>query len=180
MSSFKLFRNTHRWTGIVLATVLAMTSVTGFMLLIKKRIAWIQPPTQTDVAGDANDFISTQRLLEIVLSQGHADFTSVGDIDRVDLRPGDRIFKVRSKHHYAEMQVGAVSGEVLSVAWRPSDLLETIHDGSWFAGWIHDWLMPLVPIALLVMIASGLWLWIRPMLWRRRRRRATRHPPAST
>ena len=47
MKSFKLFWTAHKWTGIVLAIVFASTAVTGFLLLVKKEFAWIQPPTNT-------------------------------------------------------------------------------------------------------------------------------------
>ena len=47
MSSFKFFWTTHKWTGIVIAILLVMSSITGFLLLIKKDFDWIQPPTAT-------------------------------------------------------------------------------------------------------------------------------------
>ena len=169
MRSFKLFWNTHKWTGICLALILGTTAVTGFMLLLKKRVSWIQPPTLTGAPGGPDDFITLQRLFDIVREQNHPDFRSPGDIDRIDFRPGDRVFKVQSSHHRAEIQVCAVTGEVMGVAWRRSDLLEDIHDGSFWAMWWHDWIMPVVALALLVSIGSGVWLWVEPMLRRRRR-----------
>ena len=93
------------------------------------------------------------------------------DIDRVDVRPDKRLYKVLSAHHYAEMQLCAVTGEVLGVSWRPSDLLENIHDGSFCGNWAHDWHMPAVSAALLFLVCSGMWLWIEPALYRRRRRK---------
>lgn len=168
---FKFFWTTHKWAGIILSIVFVSTAITGFMLLIKKKVDWIQPPTQKDEAGEIEDFISSQRLFEIVFEQNHQDFQSLDDIDRVDFRPGKRVFKVRSKHNLAEIQVGAVTGDVLSVSYRPSDLLENIHDGSFFGDWAHNWLMPATAIALLFMVFSGLWLWIHPILRKRRRRK---------
>ena len=174
---FKFFWTTHKWTGIVLSIAFTCTAVTGFMLLFKKKVDWLQPPTQTDIAGDTADFITMQQMFDIVWEQEHADFTSLADIDRVDFRPNDRVFKVRSKHHNAELQVGAISGGVLSVSQRTSDLVENIHDGSFFAGWVHSWIMPLAAIGLLFMIFSGLWLWIEPTIRKRRRkRRLISHP----
>jgi uncharacterized iron-regulated membrane protein len=69
------------------------------------------------------------------------------------------------------MQVGAISGEILSVDWRPSDLLESIHDGSFVGGWMHDWIMPAVPVAMMFLVFSGIWLWVEPVVRRRKRRR---------
>jgi len=171
MKTYKLFWTTHKWTGIILSIFFLSLSATGFMLLIKKKVDWIQPPTQKDAAGEPADFIGTQELFEIVFAQGHPDFRTMEDIDRVDFRPGKRVFKVRSEHHHAELQIGAVTGEVLSESWRPSDLLENIHDGSFYAGWIHEWVMPIVAIGLMFLVFSGLWLWIEPSVRKRRRKR---------
>ena len=180
MRSFKLFWNVHKWTGVTLALVLATTATTGFLLLLKKRVDWIQPPTRQGAAGTIDDLISMKELFTVVLAQDHPDFRNAQDIERIDLRPGDRTFKVRSHRHYTEIQVCAITGEVLSVAWRPSDLFEAIHDGSYIAGWWHDWIMPVAPVALLVMIGSGLWLWMEPMFRRQRRRRVTAREAAAS
>ena len=169
MKTFKFFWNVHKWTGIVLAVFLFCTSVSGFLLLLKKKVDWIQPPTVQGAGGGVDDFICVRELFAVVLGHGHRDFQSMDDIDRVDFRPADRVFKVQSRSRYAEIQVCAVTGEVLSNAWRPSDLIEDIHDGSFWAGWFHDWFMPVVSAALLLMIASGLWLFVEPSVRRRRR-----------
>jgi len=171
MSTFKFFFTTHKWAGIILSLAFTCTATSGFLLLIKKKVDWIQPPTLKGAEGGVAEFITNQRLFETVFAQNHQDFRSLEDIERVDFRPGKRVFKVRSEHHHSEIQVCAVTGEVLSVKWRMSDLLETIHDGSFFVGWIHDWFMPAFAVALLFMVFSGLWLWIEPMLRKRRRKR---------
>lgn len=169
---FKFFWSTHKWTGIVLALVLVMIATTGFLLLLKKEFAWIQPPTKKGTEGELAEFITTQRLVAVILEQNHPDFQSLEDIDRVDFRPGKRVHKVRSRHHDAEIQVDAVTGAVLSVAHRPSDLIERIHDGSFFGDWVHDSLMPLVAVGLVFLVFSGLYLWLAPVLRKRRNRKA--------
>ncbi len=126
MPTFKFFWNAHRWTGIVVAAVVVTSSVTGFMLLLKKRVDWIQPPTLQGAAGGAEDFITVQSLLDVVFAQDNPEFSVPADIDRIDLHPSDRVFKVISKHHYAELQVCAVTGRVMSsgrhgrTCWRTS------------------------------------------------------------
>ena len=99
------------------------------------------------------------------------------DIDRVDFRPGKRVFKVRS-NSFHEIQIDAVTGAVLQVAYRRSDWLETIHDGSFFAEWWHDWGMPVVSMGLLFLAFSGLWLWLEPKYRRRQRKRRQTTRPA--
>lgn len=170
MRTFKLFWNTHKWTGIVLALILATTAVTGFLLLLKKEFAWIQPPTQRGTEGDYREFASIGEVIDAVLAQGHEDFTSVDDVDRIDFRPGKSIHKVRSVRNDTEFQVDAMTGEVVSGPdVRRSDLIERIHDGSFIADWFHDYIMPLSAIGLLFLTFSGIWLWLEPK-WRRRKR----------
>lgn len=169
MRLFRFFWQAHKWAGIVLALWLTLIAVTGLLLLFKKQSAWIQPPTQRDVPGEVTDFISQAELLAIVLAQEHPAFGSLADIDRIDLRPGRRVYKVVSRHGYAEIQVGAVSGAVLSVDVRRSDLLEQLHDGSYFGGVVHGWVMPVVAAGTVLLVVSGVWVWVAPLLRRRRR-----------
>jgi uncharacterized iron-regulated membrane protein len=164
---YKFFWSTHKWTGIIASLILLNLSVTGILLLVKKRFEWIQPPTQKGVEGNAEDFITISKLVEVVLSEDHPAFQSFADIDRVDFRPGKRVHKVRSVHDHAEIQVDAVTGEVLEVDWRPSDLIESLHDGSFFGGWVHDYLMPMVAVSLMFLVGSGLYLWLSPW-WKKR------------
>lgn len=174
MKTFKYFWRLHKWTGLSLAIVFAVTSVTGFLLLVKKKYDWIQPPTLVGEEGGIESFITNQELFRIVFTLDHPEFQSLDDIDRVDFRPGKRVFKVRSSSFH-EIQVDAVTGEILGeVKYRRSDLLETIHDGSFFADWFHDWVMPVVTCGLLFLVFSGTWLWLEPKYRRHKRRKRAR------
>ncbi|MCH2132937.1 MAG: PepSY domain-containing protein [Phycisphaerales bacterium] len=102
MGSFKFFWTTHKWTGIVIAVLLLMSATRGFLLLIKKDFDWIQPPTAIASQGTIQDFAPIQDVVATIIAQDHPDFTSPEDIDRIDTRPGKRLHKVRSRHHYTE------------------------------------------------------------------------------
>jgi uncharacterized iron-regulated membrane protein len=171
MRVYQYFRKTHKWVGILLSVVFLNSALTGILLLEKKNYAWIQPPTLTGAERKAEDFISTRNLVEIVLSQDSTNFRSLEDIDRIDFRLDQRVFKVHSKHNYAEIQVDAVTGEILSTAWRPSDLLEDMHDGSYYAGWLHATLMPVAGGGLVLLSVSGIYLWLAAWLRKRRQKR---------
>ncbi|MFH1842388.1 MAG: PepSY-associated TM helix domain-containing protein [bacterium] len=162
----KIMRVTHKWTGVFLTVFLLNLAVTGFLLLQKKQYDWLQPDTQEGAAGGVEDFITSAELIEVVLQQGHPGFQTLADIDRIDFRPDKRIHKVRSRRSFAEIQVDAVTGQVLNVAERRSDLLENIHDGSFLAHWFHLWIMPLAALGLVFLCGSGLYLWLRPVLSR--------------
>ena len=172
MNLFKLFWDLHKWIGLAIALVVAVVSVTGFLLLVKKEFPSIQPPTKKGVEGSVEDFLSIAAILEAARSTGDPAFATFEDIDRIDMRPGKRVHKVRSKHGYKEVQVDAITGEILHSAWRPSDLIEAIHDGSWIADIWHDYGMPLVAIGLLFLSFSGVYIWAVPVMRKRRRKKA--------
>lgn len=173
MSWYRFFWQAHKWVGLTIAAFLLLIAVTGFLLLLKKEFAWIQPPTRE--AGPATmryplDFLPIHEAWVRLQAVDHPAFQGPDDIDRIDVRPDARVFKFRSKHDHAEIQVHAVTGEVLGTGTRTSDWLETLHDGSWLGKPVHDIWMPLVAIGVAFLSLSGVWLWIRPILSRRRRR----------
>ena len=172
MNVFKLFWNLHKWIGLAIALVVAVVSVTGFLLLVKKEFSSIQPPTQKGVEGSVEEFLPISAILEAARATGDPAFATFDDIDRIDMRPGKRVHKVRSKHGYKEIQIDAITGEVLLEAWRPSDLIEAIHDGSWFADVWHDYGMPIVALGLLFLSFSGVYIWAVPVMRKRRRQKA--------
>ena len=178
MNVFKFFWDTHKWVGISIAAFLVITASTGFLLLLKKEYAWIQPPTQKGAEGAMSDFISLEAAWQKVKAENHPDFQSPDDIDRIDVRPDKRVYKVQSKHNEAEIQVDAVTGRVLYKAERVSDWLEDMHDGSWIGKPVHDYVMPLVAIGVLYLVGSGLTLWLNPKYKRWKRRRADKRKQA--
>ena len=91
------------------------------------------------------------------------------DIDRLDVRPEQGVIKVRGKNRW-EVQVDAATAEVLHVQYRRSDLIESLHDGSWFGDFAHDRVMPLVACLLLFLAGSGYVMWAVPK-WRKWRKR---------
>jgi uncharacterized iron-regulated membrane protein len=142
--------------------------VTGLLLLEKKAYEWIQPATRTGTEGTINDCIDMQKVFDIAFAQGHQSFQGLEQIDRVDFRPDKRVFKVRSRKNYMEMQIDAVSGAILNISARRSDLCENLHDGSFFGQTMHGKLMPIVAIANLTLVATGLYIWLGPKLKRKK------------
>jgi uncharacterized iron-regulated membrane protein len=168
MKMSKLVRKTHKWLGIVLSLILCNISVTGLLLLEKKEFEWIQPSTHTGTEGTINDFITMQKVFDVAFAQGYESFQDLEGIDRVDFRPEERVFKVRSMKNHMEMQIDAVSGAVLNISTRRSDLCESLHDGSFFGKIMHGKLMPTVAMANLTLIVTGLYLWLSPKLKRKK------------
>jgi hypothetical protein len=61
-----------------------------------------------------------------------------------------------------EVQVDLESGEVLQVAYRRSDLLESLHDGSWFHDRAKLWVFLPVGFVVLGLWGTGIYLFFLP------------------
>lgn len=167
MKASVLNRKLHRWGAILSALPLLVVVLTGILLLLKKESAWIQPPTRRGQGFEASRNLET--LLVAARGAPEAEIKTWDDVDRLDIRPAKGVAKVRGRSGW-EVQVDLATGERLQVAYRRSDLIESLHDGSWFHDRAKLWIF--LPSALLLfgLWLSGLWLFFLPYLARRRRR----------
>ncbi len=161
---YRSSRQLHRWIGIVSALFLAVIAVTGFLLANKARIGWLRPPeVQAQEVAGAREVVSVHTVTNAAIALGDPHLLTMKDIDRVDYRPKSNIFKVVSKDGYREVQVDGATGKVLSHAARNDQLVEDIHDLSFFADWTHALFLPLVALALLGLAVSGIGLFLTPV-----------------
>jgi hypothetical protein len=135
------------------------------LLQFKKQSGWIQPPTQKGTSGDL--IVSFDRILEVARTVPEAEVATWDDIDRLDVRPGKGVVKVRCKSRH-EIQIDTATGDVLQVSVRRSDLIESIHDGSFFHEGAKLWIFFPAALVLTGMWGTGLYLFIRPYIARRR------------
>lgn len=168
MSTASTHRKLHRLAAVVSALPVLVILVTGLVLQLKKDVAWIQPETLRGSSSAPS--LSYERLLEVLRGVPEAGVGSWEDVDRLDVRPARGVVKVRAKNRH-EVQVDAATGEVLQVALRRSDLIESLHDGSWFHPAAKLWIFLPAGLLLLSMWVTGVYLWLLPHLVRRRRRR---------
>lgn len=162
----RLNRKIHYWGAIISALPVLIIIGSGIVLMFKKDVAWIQPPTAKAEGGEPS--IGFARILEAASSVPEAGITSWDDIDRLDVRPGKGIIKVRAENRW-EIQIDHQSGEVLQVAYRRSDLIESIHDGSFFHDSVKMWIFLPSALILFVLWVTGIYLFFQPMLARRSR-----------
>jgi hypothetical protein len=85
------------------------------------------------------------------------------------------MIKVRAENSW-EIQIDANSGQVLQVAYRRSDLIERIHDGSFFGSYAKHWLFLPSAMVLIGLWGTGLVMFFHPHLARSKRRRRTAAP----
>ena len=166
-------RKLHRWGAILTCIPMLLVIGTGLLLQLKKQIEWVQPPTESGVSStpqiDFDEILAAARAVE------QADIDGWDDIDRLDVRPGKGVVKVRAKSRW-EIQIDTENGEVLTTKYRRSDLIESLHDGSFFSDQAKLWLFFPNGLVLLGLWVTGLYLWGLPVFQKRanRRKRAAR------
>jgi PepSY-associated TM region len=171
-----LARKAHRWGAIGVALPFAVVIASGLLLQMKKNWSWVQPTEHRGVGTTPS--IPYDRLLAIAQGVPEAAVTTWKDIDRVDIRPTKGILKITTTSRW-EIQVDSETGEVLNSAYRRSDFLESVHDGSWFHPVAKLWLFFPSGIVVFVLWLTGLYLWLLPWQTRRARDRlATAGGPA--
>ncbi|WP_297733384.1 PepSY domain-containing protein [uncultured Maricaulis sp.] len=169
----KLLRDIHHWSSPVIMLPLGVMIIAGIFLMLKKDIDWIQPPSQRSAHASAE-------APETSLAQLYAVAASIPELnaawtefDRIDIQSDRGIAKFIAPNRW-EAQIDLVTLDVLSVEYRRSDLIEQIHDGSFFADWVKTFVFLPAGVILLVLWGSGIWLFFEPHLKRaqRKRRRA--------
>ena len=164
-------RKGHRWGAIAVALPFLVVILTGILLQLKKDWAWVQPPTARGTG--KVPAISFDRVLAAARSVPEAGIHSWDDVDRLDVRPDRGLVKVQARNGW-EVQVDAADGRVLQTAYRRSDLIETLHDGSWFHDRAKVWVFLPAAGVVLGLWVSGMYLFFLPILVRWRKRRARR------
>lgn len=140
---------------------------TGILLQLKKQIPWIQPAEQRGAS--LSTPVSLERILAAAAEQPEAGIRSWADVDRLDIRPAKGVVKVIGTSRW-EVQVDLETAEVLQVAYRRSDLIEALHDGSWFHPAVKLWIFLPVAAIVLGLWGTGIYLWWLPIGARRRKR----------
>ena len=137
----------------------------GILLQLKKQSNWIQPNIETVSSSKP---IILQSYLDAVSSVEEANISSWDDIERIDIRPSKGIAKIKSKNNW-EIQIDIETSEVYAVNYRRSDIIESIHDGSFFSEVVkYGWFLP-SGILLLILSLTGIYMFFIPIFKRRRK-----------
>jgi uncharacterized iron-regulated membrane protein len=163
-----LNRKVHYWLSIAVILPFSVVVCTGIILLLKKDVAWIQPPTLKGTGKSPT--LSFDSVLAVCRRVPEASVQSWSDITRIDVQPSKGVMKVQTKSLW-EIQLDIQSARVLHVAYRRSDVIESLHDGTFF----HELAKYVVflPSALcvLALLITGIVLFFHPLLVRFKRRR---------
>ncbi|MCQ8184677.1 PepSY domain-containing protein [Parvularcula maris] len=172
MKAQKLLRQIHRWASPLIMLPLGLVIATGILLMLKKDIDWIQPPTARGQVADQIPTQSFEALFAAASGVPQLELSGWGSLDRVDVKPDKGVVKFVAANGW-EAQVDTATAEVVQVAYRRSDLIESLHDGSFFAGWTKKWVFLPSGVVLLVLWGTGIYLFFLPH-WKRRQKRLAR------
>ena len=161
-------RKIHKWGSIVIAIPFLVVLITGLILQLKKEVAWIQPSTQRGVSEVPT--LSFDEILSISSSVDEAEISGWDDIYRLDVRPDKGVVKVRANNHW-EIQIDTQTGEILQTEYRRSDIIEAMHDGSWFHDAAKLWVFLPNGIIVTILWITGIYLFFVPILNKRRNRK---------
>jgi len=165
-------RRTHAWISMCFAVPLVVVIITGILLQLKKQLPFVQP---IERAGVTHEPVATPAQYLEAINRGKLDgAVTWKDVQRVDIRPSKGIAKVILKSD-VEYQVDLGTGHVLQRELRMSDFIESLHDGSFFAGDISK-LGIFLPaaIGLLVLWVSGIYMFWLPLVVKLRKSRAAK------
>ncbi|MBU3021244.1 PepSY domain-containing protein [Aestuariibacter sp. A3R04] len=145
-------RKIHLWFALLIIVPSLVVIGTGILLQVKKQSDWIQPPTLTGMSQVPR--LAFSEILEVAQGIPQLEVQTWADIDRLDIRPGKGIVKIQAKNHW-EVQIDAANKTVLHVAFRRSDIIESLHDGSWFADAAKLWVFLPAGIILFFIWCTG-------------------------
>lgn len=164
----KWSRKLHRWGSLAVAIPLTLVICTGLLLQVKKQSAWVQP---AEIRGTGTvPAITLDRILDAARSAPEAQIETWDDINRLDVRPSKGLVKVRAQNDW-EVQIDLGTGDVLQIAYRRSDLIESLHDGSFFGDWVKLWVFLPAGLILLGLLVTGMYLWWLPIGAKRKGRK---------
>jgi len=172
------FRSVHRAMGALLFVFFFVISVSGVLLGLKKNSGdLLLPKTQKGTSTNLAEWLPLQTLqqkAEAVLRDSVSGDLSA-KLNRIDVRNEKGIVKFIFADHYYGIQLDGVTGKVLHIGKRRSDVIENIHDGSILdsylgtQGYIKLIYTLIMGIALLLFTITGFWLWYGPKRMRKNR-----------
>lgn len=170
MSLNVLNRKLHYWGAALIAIPLLLVIGSGILLQLKKDWSWVQPVEHR--GREKAPRIELSDVLKAIREHQHPQVQVAGwdDIKRLDVRPDRGVAKATLYNDW-EVQVDTTDGRVMSVAYRRSDWLEALHDGSIVSDTYKMWIVFPSAIVLLFLWGSGIWMWVWPIVNKRRVRR---------
>ncbi|HPF46809.1 MAG: PepSY domain-containing protein [Alphaproteobacteria bacterium] len=177
MKFTKLNRTIHNWISIFIALPLLLVIISGLFLQLKKDVDWIQPPSKRGES-PATPIVSHDELLRAATSVEPTKGMDWSDFERIDYKTDRGMIKFITADGW-EVQVDRTNGLVLSVMERRSDLLEKIHDGTFFGDWVKYYIILPSAICLFILWITGIYMFVYPYVKRASNKRNKREKAAA-
>lgn len=161
-------RKIHYYGALICALPVLIIIVSGLLLILRKDLAWVQPPTQKGHSTELT--ISFAEVLTRAQSVEIADIKTWADISRLDVRPGKGLIKVRAKSGW-EIQLDSHNGDILQTAYRRTGLIEAIHEGTFFHEYAKYGLFLPAAILLFVLLITGTYMGLKRLAADRKHKR---------
>lgn len=164
-----LNRKVHYWAAAAIAVPLFVIACTGTILQLKKHWSWVQPPEKR--GSTKQPTVELSHILETLKRHPTLEVKDWSDIKRIDVRPDRGVAKAWLHTDY-EAQVDLGTAEILHIAYRRSDWIESIHDGSIFGDTIKLYVFFPAAIGVVLLWFGGVWMFVLPIVNKRRVRHA--------
>lgn len=150
----------HLWVGVATGALFIVVGLTG-ILLNHKRGLRLMPEVEHAPTAPFEASLPLATLVEAAVARAGEEAAGAG-VDRMDVRPRNGYVKVRFRdRRVTEVTVDLASGRVLDVGERNDVFLEKLHSGEIFGPrWVL--LSDFVAVAGLLLVGTGLWLWLNP------------------
>lgn len=173
-----VLRKVHHWLSVLIILQTGLIFGAGLLLMVKKPVDWVQPSTMRGVDPVSVPTLTIEEIFVTAQGVPELNLKSWDDVARFDVQPGKGVVKVIANNNW-EAQIDTTTGDVLQTAFRRSDIIERIHDGSFFGNEIRYFIFLPTGIVLLLLWASGAYLFLHTNINRllkrsRRRKRAAR------
>lgn len=171
------FREIHRKTGALLFVFFFVIALSGLFLGWKKHSNGLLLPQSTKgTSTNLKEWLPLDSLHQKACKIAHdsIDPQLSLDLDRIDIRKDKGMVKFVFTDSFWEVQLDGATGNLLQVARRRSDFIETIHDGSFLdqifgttGGELKVVYSSVMGLALLIFTVTGFWLWYGPKRMRK-------------
>ena len=163
-----LNRKVHHWASFIVALPILIIITSGILLQTKKHWDWVQP---AEIRGTGTvPAIGFEQIMSTLQATPSLGVAGWDDVARIDVRADRGLAKVTITSGW-EAQIDLGTGALLKTAYRRSDLIESIHDGSFFAGdWTKLGIFLPAGLTLLLLWLTGVWMvWVQFIGKRRRK-----------
>ena len=104
-----LLRKIHHWGSLFIMVQMGVIIGAGLLLMLKKEVSWIQPPSEVGVARQAVPSQSMDELFAIASNIPELEVDDWSTLARVDVKPGKGIVKFVAENNW-EAQIDTHTG----------------------------------------------------------------------